>query len=272
MWKQLFALALTAGLSTAVAQDAYKSETIANQLLSMDKQTANRAPPPSYPPIAATLNAEGMVVLMTLVGSDGRPKDIKVERSSGYRILDAAAINAVKDWIFSPSIKDGRPIEAYARIPVNFSATNRGKRPLTQQGKLAPILDGYMKQNGLIVDTDLFYPMPFDSAQQGLDALAKSSDTYRVEFDDPADGVIIYKADVTGGLSQAFEAFTEGSPFYPSVVRMRFVLKNDHLEIYRAILCGANGTACESLHRFLNQMDKKCGIAVPGCPGSKAVS
>ena len=58
---------------------------------------------------------------MILVGIDGTPKDIKVEKSSGYRELDRAALDAARRWRFNPEIRNGRKVEGYARVPVSFN-------------------------------------------------------------------------------------------------------------------------------------------------------
>jgi protein TonB len=55
------------------------------------------------------------------VGTDGAPKDIKVETSSGYRELDRAAIEAARKWRFNPAIKNGQKTEGYVRVPVAWN-------------------------------------------------------------------------------------------------------------------------------------------------------
>ncbi len=76
---------------------------------------------PRYPPQAARQHHEGTVTLLILVGVDGMPKDIKVEKSSGYRELDRAALDAAQHWRFNPEIKNGKKVEGYARVPINFN-------------------------------------------------------------------------------------------------------------------------------------------------------
>lgn len=77
--------------------------------------------PPRYPPEAMRQQHQGTVVLLVLVGVDGSPKEVKVERSSGYRELDRAAMEAARNWRFNPGKHNGQPVEGYARIPVNFT-------------------------------------------------------------------------------------------------------------------------------------------------------
>jgi protein TonB len=60
------------------------------------------------------------VVLRVLVGIDGSAIRIEVEKSSRSRDLDQAAIEAVKQWRFNPSVRDGRAVEGWALVPISF--------------------------------------------------------------------------------------------------------------------------------------------------------
>ncbi|MEO5558481.1 MAG: energy transducer TonB [Dokdonella sp.] len=79
--------------------------------------------PPKYPVQALRLHQQGTVVLKVLVGTDGRPQEVTVEKSSGSRILDQAAIEAVKGWMFNPGMKNGQPAPGYALVPISFTPT-----------------------------------------------------------------------------------------------------------------------------------------------------
>ena len=76
---------------------------------------------PKYPPQAVRQHHEGTVILMILVGVDGTPKDIRVDKSSGFHELDRAAMDAARQWKFNPTIRNGQKVEGYARVPVNFN-------------------------------------------------------------------------------------------------------------------------------------------------------
>lgn len=77
--------------------------------------------PPKYPPQAVREHHTGKVILKVLIATDGSPKEVTVEKSSGYRELDQAAIAAAKTWMFNPGSKGGQPYEGYALIPVDFT-------------------------------------------------------------------------------------------------------------------------------------------------------
>jgi protein TonB len=67
-------------------------------------------------------HAEGTVMLRVLVDVDGGPLEVTIEVSSGNRELDRAArAQVLKSWKFQPAMQDGRAVQAYGRVPVNFS-------------------------------------------------------------------------------------------------------------------------------------------------------
>ncbi|NLY88188.1 MAG: energy transducer TonB [Firmicutes bacterium] len=76
--------------------------------------------PPVYPQTARENNWEGNVLLDALILADGTVGDLRVERSSGYELLDAAALAAVKDWRYRPALKDNAPVACRIRINIRF--------------------------------------------------------------------------------------------------------------------------------------------------------
>jgi len=79
------------------------------------------APAPAYPRDALRIGAQGTVTLRVLVGVDGAPLEVRVERSSGNRSLDTAARNQVlRHWKFQPAMDNGHPVQAYGLVPVDF--------------------------------------------------------------------------------------------------------------------------------------------------------
>jgi len=77
------------------------------------------APDPEYSEEARKVKHMGTVVLWLIVGSDGKPRDIRVARTLGLG-LDEKAIEAVKTWIFEPAYKDGKPVAVQINVEVNF--------------------------------------------------------------------------------------------------------------------------------------------------------
>src|SRR3546814_14627432 len=65
---------------------------------------------------------QGMEMLEGLVDVDGRPLQVDVEHSSGYRVLDNAARRYVlQHWTFRPAMRDGRPVQAVGLVPIAYS-------------------------------------------------------------------------------------------------------------------------------------------------------
>jgi len=77
--------------------------------------------PPKYPPQAVREHHSGKCILKVLIGVDGSPKEVTVEKSSGYRELDQAAIAAAKTWVFNPGKRNGQLYEGYALVPIDFT-------------------------------------------------------------------------------------------------------------------------------------------------------
>ncbi|MCB2091129.1 MAG: energy transducer TonB [Alphaproteobacteria bacterium] len=77
-------------------------------------------PPPSYPRLARLRRQQGTVLLNVEVEANGRPGDIQVIKSSGYQLLDQAAINIVRKWRFLPAKRGNEPVKANVEIPITF--------------------------------------------------------------------------------------------------------------------------------------------------------
>jgi protein TonB len=76
-------------------------------------------PPPKYSKEARKVKHQGVCVLWLVVGTDGKPRDIRVVRTLGFG-LDEEAIKAVKKWTFEPARKDGQPVAVQVNVQVSF--------------------------------------------------------------------------------------------------------------------------------------------------------
>ncbi|MDZ7695970.1 MAG: energy transducer TonB [Deltaproteobacteria bacterium] len=77
-------------------------------------------PVPPYPSSARRRGYEGTVTLKVLVDREGKVADCKVHDTSGYGMLDRAALHAVRDWRFIPGKKGDEHIEMWVMVPVRF--------------------------------------------------------------------------------------------------------------------------------------------------------
>ena len=75
----------------------------------------------AYPRDSLINREQGTVILRVLVGTDGKPQAVEIEKSSGYLRLDRAARDAVKGWSFHPAIRAGVASSAWALVPVTFN-------------------------------------------------------------------------------------------------------------------------------------------------------
>jgi len=77
----------------------------------------------AYPREAVAQHQQGTVILRVLVGTDGIPQAIEIEKSSGSRILDNAARDAVRRWTFQAGTRNRISAALWARVPIKFDLT-----------------------------------------------------------------------------------------------------------------------------------------------------
>lgn len=77
-------------------------------------------PDPEYSEEARKAKYQGTVVLHLIVGPDGRPRDIRLQRQLGMG-LDEKAMEAVRTWRFEPAKKDGMAVAVAINVEVNFN-------------------------------------------------------------------------------------------------------------------------------------------------------
>ncbi len=78
-------------------------------------------PPPSYPMAARRNGLQGRVVLNVEVLANGASGQVTVQKSSGYTMLDNAAVQTVKTWRFVPARHGGQAVDKWFVIPIQFS-------------------------------------------------------------------------------------------------------------------------------------------------------
>lgn len=77
-------------------------------------------PKPAYPDAARRRGYEGKVILLVRVLKDGSPSSVRVAHSSGYKLLDQAAAEAVANWEFVPAFSGEEPVEMEVEVPILF--------------------------------------------------------------------------------------------------------------------------------------------------------
>src|SRR5271163_2173040 len=74
---------------------------------------------PNYPPLARQTRISGTVRLHAIIGKDGSVQSLTLE--SGHPLLVQAALDAVKQWRYQPTLLNGVPVEVDTTIDVVFS-------------------------------------------------------------------------------------------------------------------------------------------------------
>jgi protein TonB len=74
---------------------------------------------PQYPPIAQSARVQGVVIIEAVIGPDGRVQDARVLRS--IPLLDQAALDAVKQWVFTPTLLNNVPVPVIMTVTVQFT-------------------------------------------------------------------------------------------------------------------------------------------------------
>jgi periplasmic protein TonB len=73
---------------------------------------------PVYPRLAIQTRQFGKVRLVATIGKDGRVRQVQV--IGGPAFLVPAAVEAVKQWVYRPTLLNGQPVEVIAPIEINF--------------------------------------------------------------------------------------------------------------------------------------------------------
>ncbi len=74
---------------------------------------------PTYPPLARQARVSGTVQLVGIIAKDGTIQQLQV--ASGHPLLVKAALDAVRQWIYRPTLLNGQAVEVIAPIDVIFS-------------------------------------------------------------------------------------------------------------------------------------------------------
>lgn len=79
---------------------------------------------PTYPASARRRGLEGTATLSLDIAADGTVTAVRLEESSGHKLLDDAATDAAWTWTFLPALQEGRPQPSNVTMPVTFRLTD----------------------------------------------------------------------------------------------------------------------------------------------------
>ena len=90
---------------------------------------------PAYPDMALQARVQGSVIIEAVIGKDGRVTDARVLRP--VALLDTAAVEAVRQWEYTPTLLNGAPVDVIMTVVVNFKLSPES-RPLAGSERPAP--------------------------------------------------------------------------------------------------------------------------------------
>jgi len=84
-------------------------------------------PSPEYPEMAVFLGYQGDVIVRIRVSAKGESVGVEILRSSGHKVLDDSAANAMRKWRFTPTKHDNTPMNDSVIITVSYVLYDRNR-------------------------------------------------------------------------------------------------------------------------------------------------
>jgi TonB family protein len=123
----------------------------------------------SYTADAMRAGVQGTVTVEVTIDPQGKVSDAKVTRS--IPLLDSAAVAAARQWEFTPTIIDGKPVPVIATIELSFNMAPPPAPPTSGRGLAVPAPTAPPPTGGITVDADVDAAMQQLQRRQYEDAL-----------------------------------------------------------------------------------------------------
>lgn len=94
-----------------------------------------RNPAPHYPRQARIRGWQGTVLVGVFVTPAGGAGSVRVARSSGFPLLDDAALSALRQWRFTPARRGEQVVASRVEIPISFRLQEPGEEPSLNNGR-----------------------------------------------------------------------------------------------------------------------------------------
>lgn len=212
---------------------------------------------PDYPEDMAWRGIDGNVVMILGVDVQGTVSAVEIETSSGSERLDAVAVERARQWRFTPARRNGTPVVARVRVPVDFKippqyaldrVTGRPRDAYFDQRRegaapLPPPLETPGTLPGYIAD---LLPIGVQSVAEGERMLARYA--FR-EADAVPNQVLEYTLRDEEGLS-VWNVVREGR-FPKALVRRRLVGSGDISWDVSSLLCEGDAQRCAVFEAYL---------------------
>jgi len=128
MLLKLTIISVTVGIVISATQQAVDEQVL--RVPSMPEWKLVHRVDPQYPPAALRHRIQGTVRLSAVVGKDGHTEIVRL--ISGHPLLVSAARNAARQWVYTPTLLGGKPIQVITFVDIQFQLDSYGK-PLTNQ-------------------------------------------------------------------------------------------------------------------------------------------
>lgn|GEM_PF-5900940 len=102
--------------------------------------------------------------MAVLVDVDGKPKDVKVLKSTN-EIFNFEALDAARQWLFSPAILNKKPAKFWLHIPIDFKLSSKGS------------LDA-VNETGVVIFGDIFFKSKAPSQKKDENVIHINPDEY----------------------------------------------------------------------------------------------
>lgn len=109
-----------AGIDMPYVNDGISPSQTASNQISDATPLYKKNTSPSYPQVARRRNIQGTVIILATVSEEGRVTEAKVDKSSGFDVLDNAALSAIRMWEFVPGKRGNTPVQSLVKLPITF--------------------------------------------------------------------------------------------------------------------------------------------------------
>lgn len=79
---------------------------------------------PLYPEAMRAAGREGVVPIEAIIRRDGTVGSVRVLSAQAHPDFAVAAVDAVRQWRFSPTLLNGQPVEVVVNVSITFSLSN----------------------------------------------------------------------------------------------------------------------------------------------------
>jgi|GEM_PF-3238974 len=225
--------------------------------------------PPKYPPAAVAAHVAGKVLVRVSVAANGNVSGVMLQNSSGNADLDAAAIEAVSSWRYTPRVCDGEAVAAEAWVPVEFNlddTTSTAVPPDTGNAEAGAGDISRKRESRIEKDT---LPMQFATVAEAMRFLNgdKSVQIGKVNSLDAATTWRHYflprEREVFEVVESTDYGWSVSNGGAVSILRTRFVTNGSADTILYTQLCSGPAAWCGRILRFHEEVMQKDPPPIP---------